>query len=693
MEDYNYKRLKPFKWFVLQNFPFIEEDFDALTNWELFCKLGNEMNKIIKNMNTLGTTVEEFTDYINSYFDNLDVQDEINNKLDEMAEDGTLSEIIAQYLQLNGVFAYDNINNMKSATNLIEGSICRTLGYINYYDGLGAFYRVRKVLNTDVIDNKNIIALSDNELIAELIIKPHELLSFNNVSNMVEFGNFNSGDTVQTLGFYSLNDKGGAKYKIRHLEDGESANGITLIELQDDLVAELIIESEMNVKQFGAYGDNETDDTLYIQTALNSCKNIVIENGTYLINIETTLAPDSNTNIKLNNGVLKAIPSDKGDISSNSTSIFNITEKENITIIGNNFTLQGERENHEDTNHQFGFGILIDSSDNIVIKNLSLINNTGDGIITQHNCSNILIDNVICNNNHRQGISLCGGNNIKVINSFLSNTNGTAPQAGIDLEPFGETFLTNITIDKCIFYHNTGNGIHGYNGGTSTYSYIDNVLITNCKFINGLDYGINIDSLYSGKIEITNNIFRNNTKGVRLNSAENYNFSNNLIDNINNIGLFLTFTKYGIISNNTFTNNTGVALQLSEGCSYNLIEGNHIHNNKVAGINLYAPSSGQPVQYNTISNNKIYDNSQNSVGTNDNIEVTTNSPSNTFDSNDFNSPNQTVRYNINFSAQGSVCYVKNNIMKTQLTGAMYLRSSYSLMNIIDNTLQKGNLFT
>ena len=37
-ENYKYKKLYPFKWFVLENFPFIEEDFDAITNWQLFCK-------------------------------------------------------------------------------------------------------------------------------------------------------------------------------------------------------------------------------------------------------------------------------------------------------------------------------------------------------------------------------------------------------------------------------------------------------------------------------------------------------------------------------------------------------------------------------------------------------------------------------------------------------------------------------
>ena len=49
--NFDYNNLSPFKWFVLENFPFIEANFDALTNWQLFCKLGKEINNIIAKIN------------------------------------------------------------------------------------------------------------------------------------------------------------------------------------------------------------------------------------------------------------------------------------------------------------------------------------------------------------------------------------------------------------------------------------------------------------------------------------------------------------------------------------------------------------------------------------------------------------------------------------------------------------------
>ena len=124
MNKFDYKNLTPFKWFVLENFPFIEADFDALTEWQLFCKLGKEINKIIDSQNVVGTQMENVTNafnnlkkYVDNYFDNLDVQDEINNKLNEMAQDGSLYEIIRTYTDPIVEAQNTEINNFKLSTN------------------------------------------------------------------------------------------------------------------------------------------------------------------------------------------------------------------------------------------------------------------------------------------------------------------------------------------------------------------------------------------------------------------------------------------------------------------------------------------------------------------------------------------------------------------------------------------------
>lgn len=79
-----------FRNYVIRNFPFLEDDFDALTDYQLFCKICGYVVKYAKDNKEMMAKIKEFQDY----FDNLDVQEEIDNKLDEMAEDGTLAEII-----------------------------------------------------------------------------------------------------------------------------------------------------------------------------------------------------------------------------------------------------------------------------------------------------------------------------------------------------------------------------------------------------------------------------------------------------------------------------------------------------------------------------------------------------------------------------------------------------------------------
>ena len=137
-------------------------------------------NQIIPTVNNNGEAVEELQvlylqlkEYVETYFDNLDIQEEINNKLDEMAEDGTLADIIADYIQLKGQLVYNSVAEMKNAENLYNGSFAKTYGFYSYNDGGGALYKIRTITNDDIVDEMTIIALYDNTLIAELIIEDY----------------------------------------------------------------------------------------------------------------------------------------------------------------------------------------------------------------------------------------------------------------------------------------------------------------------------------------------------------------------------------------------------------------------------------------------------------------------------------------------------------------------------------------
>ena len=159
-KDYkDYKSFGTFRLFVLENFPFIAEDFDALTYYQMLCKVVGYLKDVIANneaiqynQTQLLDAFNELQNYVNTYFNSLDIQTEINNKLDQMAQSGALAELVSQYLQAQAIIGFNNVNDLSNAINLANGSFAKTYGKISYNDGLGAFYKIRERTNQDVVD-------------------------------------------------------------------------------------------------------------------------------------------------------------------------------------------------------------------------------------------------------------------------------------------------------------------------------------------------------------------------------------------------------------------------------------------------------------------------------------------------------------------------------------------------------------
>lgn len=98
---------------------------DSLSYYEALCALSNWVqNNLVEVVNNNAEVTEEYIqltnelkDYVEHYFDNLDVQEEIDAKLDEMVENGSLQELVNNY------FAYidekiENVNlNLSTRLN------------------------------------------------------------------------------------------------------------------------------------------------------------------------------------------------------------------------------------------------------------------------------------------------------------------------------------------------------------------------------------------------------------------------------------------------------------------------------------------------------------------------------------------------------------------------------------------------
>lgn len=103
----NIEKIEPTGLFTNYIFKAIPLAFDeSLSYYETLCALLDYVkNTVIPTVNNnadavseLQTLYIELKNYVDNYFNNLDVQEEINNKLDEMVEDGTFETLIASYI-------------------------------------------------------------------------------------------------------------------------------------------------------------------------------------------------------------------------------------------------------------------------------------------------------------------------------------------------------------------------------------------------------------------------------------------------------------------------------------------------------------------------------------------------------------------------------------------------------------------
>lgn len=228
------------------------------------------------------------------------------------------------------------------------------------------------------------------------------------------------------------------------------------------------VKDSISIESFGAKGDDNIDDTLAIQKAINfayenNFKEVTFPKGLYLINATKSIRLKSNVTLKFEDGTaLQALPND-----SENYAIISIRDIENVSLLGK-VIIVGDRKKHKGTTGEWGFGISIRGSENIHIENSIIKDNWGDGIYIgsterKDYSKDITIANIVSKNNRRQGISIISAINLKITNSKFIETNGTSPAFGIDFEPNKRNeFLKNIKIENPFLEGNEGGGIQFY---------------------------------------------------------------------------------------------------------------------------------------------------------------------------------------------------------------------------------------
>lgn len=130
--------------------------------------------------------------------------------------------------------------------------------------------------------------------------------TYDTVNDLINDSDISEDIVCKTLGYYSVNDGGGAFYKI--MSTAPSGKYETL---QNSLYAKLIDNNIINVKQYGAKGDGVQDDTTIIQGCIdsNSFKTIFFPDGIYKVSspIVTSGTPSDGVELLLSRyAVIKA---------------------------------------------------------------------------------------------------------------------------------------------------------------------------------------------------------------------------------------------------------------------------------------------------------------------------------------------------------------------------------------------------
>ncbi|WP_352421139.1 right-handed parallel beta-helix repeat-containing protein [Proteiniphilum sp.] len=199
--------------------------------------------------------------------------------------------------------------------------------------------------------------------------------------------------------------------------------------------------------------DGTIDYTSTIQSLIDNNTNLLFPPFPLLVN-EKGLNLRSNSVLYFpKGGCIKMKPNN-----SSHYSILHIENIQNIRIY--NAVLIGDRKNHLGSSGEWGMGIYIKGAENIYITNAVISDCWGDGIDIMHssdknNSKNIFIEKCKIMRNRRNGITIGSGEDITIANCIISDTNGTLPMAGIDIEPnnnkaeLGKIKIENLKTSSC----------------------------------------------------------------------------------------------------------------------------------------------------------------------------------------------------------------------------------------------------
>lgn len=230
-----------------------------------------------------------------------------------------------------------------------------------------------------------------------------------------------------------------------------------------EAVAE-VNEGRRNEANASWWGFDPREATRALQAAIDSgARKVVVENmGTPWIVDEIRLRGDQE--IVFESGVI--VQAKRGAFKGTNAALFKAVAVKNLTLRGPGATLRMWREDYDDPKQyrkaEWRNVVTLLGCANVRILGLTLAESGGDGIylgVGRGPNTDILIQDVTCDRNYRQGISVISARGLTIERCVLKNTAGTSPMAGIDFEPNGPgEEIVNCVMRDCLVENNAGDG-------------------------------------------------------------------------------------------------------------------------------------------------------------------------------------------------------------------------------------------
>lgn len=239
--------------------------------------------------------------------------------------------------------------------------------------------------------------------------------------------------------------------------------------LKNTAAVEDVLSGKTTEANAAWWGFNPTDATDAIQAALDS--------GARRVTIPYMGAPwivrplqlRGSQEVYLEPGVV--ILAKQGEFLGGGDSLMTAGGVDNVVLKGHGATLRMRKTDYMKPPYQkaeWRMGLSLRGCRNVLVEGVRIESSGGDGIYIDGGsgrrlCEDITIRSVTCDDNHRQGMSVISVKGLLVEQCRFSNTWGTAPAAGIDLEPDGDDqHLVNIVIRNCVMENNEGHEVLVY---------------------------------------------------------------------------------------------------------------------------------------------------------------------------------------------------------------------------------------